>query len=85
MVGLNREDIIKSLNTKSFNKNFCIEMLKEYCKDTNKDEKDIVKLIEVVNNIPHLLNRAIDSIIPYFIRKYEIYSIEKNNNILIFY
>lgn len=85
MVGLNREDIIKSLNTKSFNKNFCIEMLKEYCKDTNKDEKDVVKLIEIINNIPQLLNRAIDSIIPYFIRKYEIYSIEKNNNILIFY
>lgn len=85
MVGLNREDIIKSLNTKSFNKNFCIEMLKEYCKDTNKDEKDVVKLIEIINNIPPVLNRAIDSIIPYFIRKYEIYSIEKNNNILIFY
>lgn len=85
MVGLNREDIIKSLNTKSFNKNFCIEMLKEYCKDTNKNEKDVVKLIEITNNIPPLLNRAIDSIIPYFIRKYEIYSIEKNNNILIFY
>lgn len=85
MVGLNREDIIKSLNTKSFNKNFCIEMLKEYCKDTNKDEKDVVKLIEIINNIPPALNRAIDSIIPYFIRKYEIYSIEKNNNILIFY
>ena len=85
MVGLNREDIIKSLNTKSFNKNFCIEMLKEYCKDTNKDEKDVVKLIEIINNIPPVLNRAIDSIIPYFIRKYEICSIEKNNNILIFY
>lgn len=85
MVGLNREDIIKSLNTKSFNKNFCIEMLKEYCKDTNKDEKDVVKLIEIINNIPPLLDRAINSIIPYFIRKYEIYSIEKNNNILIFY
>lgn len=85
MVGLNREDIIKSLNTKSFNKNFCIEMLKEYCKDTNKDEKDIVKLIEIINNIPQLLNQAVNSIIPHFINKYEIYSIEKNNNILIFY
>ena len=85
MVGLNREDIIKSLNTKSFNKNFCIEMLKEYCKDTNKDEKDVVKLIEIINNIPQLLNQAVNSIIPHFIIKYEIYSIEKNNNILIFY
>ena len=85
MVGLNREDIIKSLNTKSFNKNFCIEMLKEYCKDTNKDEEDVVKLIEIINNIPQLLNQAVNSIIPHFINKYEIYSIEKNNNILIFY
>ena len=85
MVGLNREDIIKSLNTKSFNKNICIEMLKEYCKDTNKDEKDVVKLIEIINNIPQLLNQAVNSIIPHFINKYEIYSIEKNNNILIFY
>ena len=85
MVGLNREDIIKSLNTKSFNKNFCIEMLKEYCKDTNKDEKDVVKLIEIINNIPQLLNQAVNSIIPHFINKYEIYSIEKNNKILIFY
>lgn len=61
----------------------CVYLIKEYCKDTERKEEDIKKLLEAVLSNPLLLAEAIHNIQTLYFKKYNICILtDQQNNII---
>lgn len=62
-----------------------LNLISEYCADKKKSPEKIKTFIEVLSTYPPLISRCMETIVPYMIRKYEIYSIKNKKGQLIYY
>lgn len=61
----------------------CIYLIKEYCKDTERKEEDIKKLLEAVLANPLLLLEAVTNIQKLYFKKYNICILTDQQNKII--
>lgn len=61
----------------------CVHLIKEYCKDTERKEEDIKKLLEAVFANPLLLTEAVHNIQTLYFKKYNICILTDQQNKII--
>jgi hypothetical protein len=81
---MDKKLLVAKLNS-TFDIETALNLISEYCVDKRKDSKEIKTFIEMLVNFPPLISRCIETIVPYMIRKYEIYSIKNKKGKLIYY
>jgi len=81
---MDKKLLVKQLNS-TFDIEFSLNLISEYCKDKGKDSKNTETFIQMLASFPPLISRCMETIVPYMIRKYEIYSIQNKKGKLIYY
>lgn len=81
---MDRKLLVAKLNS-TFDIETALKLISEYCIDKRKDSEKIKTFIEMLASFPPLISRCMETIVPYMIRKYEIYSIKNKKGKLTYY
>lgn len=83
---MNRDEILSCLQTTRIDIQKAIECITEYCKDNNKAEDKIDKLVSLLMQNQMLLQSCFRTALDYLSVKYEINKVlSKENRILLYY
>lgn len=82
MSTMDREEIVKICNlarTNSVSIDTAIKVISEYCKEHNKKQEDIDKLILALTNMTMLIPFYFNTSLEYFEKKFTVYKLYKQN------
>lgn len=83
---MNKNTLLNCLRTRSFSINNCLEIIIEYCKESNKPEDKINDLVKFLTSNPSILKMIVPNCLPILIGKYQILTLkDKNGNIINYY
>lgn len=80
---MNKTEIIKKLNQFSRNVNEYIPLLSEFLILEHPDKSKVI--IDLVMSQPLLLSQTIPKVINYYLNKYNILTLKKDNNVILYY
>lgn len=87
---MDRNEFIEILNSGPENLgNHLNYLVKEYCKDNNKDYNKAMQLLQLAGQSmmfgAHIYTQLINNLVKYYIDKYTVYSLSLNNKVLTYY